>query len=1306
MRLSPANATNMAVAAAVGLSLLAISPMLMPRPHELAIMHYRDKEFEQAQSMFLSEYQGGAQEIGVMYPLAHLYLQSGDVDGAIRVMEGMARTRPNDPEVLRELGRYYQYAQRPTDFLRTLEQRRSLGLDVEALHDLANIYNFLGRYDEQVGVLMDLIRHGWATGAEEAGAAYLLASKGRAEEAMRIVAEELKSRKRDTDHGEEAERLRELGLSLQIDFGSREECLDFIRHWRRSEPGEDTLRQILNLLDVRGRFDLILAALDGETTSHPLSWEMLERRAIALVNLGRHDDAYRMFAKEIDLGKLSAWGRQAYIEAAARTHHFADIMGLMRGGAPESGVTLALEEAVDARATQDIPGLLAFLNPAGRARNPVLMLRVALLLDDAAEISRWFDAAGKASLAPDQELWLIKTLAAAHRPEAVEKLARLAAQPRLPVTLLPRIAGLFVTMGEARRGRASLAAVAERDPGNPYAHLAMAIAAAADGRPIPLGDWLASDPGRAAPADLLLAGYDIVGNAKLRPLAADLAEALYRRDPSAPALIRLLEANLAADDPERLSRIKAGLKDPLPAASDPAVAARLANLLVDAGGGDFALKALTPFEPRLDADAGLLTAWARAQLQVGNPRLVFSRLQPATDRFPKDGAITQMMAEATLSSGQWRTLLARPGEWLRGLPDYLQTGTLRAALGDGSPTETGSLVAAFGSGVLERNPLLWAEVKLQSGDRAGALERLNAEAARADAPPADRLRLALLWLKLGEKQPAQRAFDRLMTAPDPPDEMLPGLASLCLGLGRAEDGLRRFGPRLKPGGGWPATTAWAILSAAAHRGDAVVGWLGTAPLGPEDRPFLRDLYYAAAGAGADGARAGYAVATRLWSLGQVPEDRLILARASLDAGKISEALALTAEIGEATPETASLRLAALVAGVKAGLVPNEAVVSRLTARMATADAAGRRQLLYDLAALKAWDAVLPYLAAKADSDPELAALYFSTLAAAGRKDDLARLMEARALNAATPEAERRSLAANLLAAGRKAPAERVFTDLAARYGPASKDMANLRYLWGPRARPEALDWLETQVRGNRGETRAGWLRVLAEVGGARRAAGLLDALHDGDGPALRMAAVHIHHRLGDRAALRAALEAAAADELDPATLRTFTDIARDQSLPDLASRFGRKLLARTPDDAATLRMLGQLAFAREDYGEAERLLRRTLATAPADDFESRFQLGEIAARAGDRDAAGRYWLEALDAIAHSHSNDFYPRHLRGVIFQRLTRFDDALAVFETLRREFPDRASLRTDIAETFILKGTPERAREVLLSGRGRQDH
>ena len=1303
MSLSRTNATNLAVAATVGLSLLAVSPMLMPQPHELAIMHYRDKEFEQAQSMFLSEYKGGDQEIGVMYPLAHLYLQSGDVDAAIRVMETMERARPNDPDVLRELGRYYQYAQRPTDFLRTLEKRRSLGLSADVLHDLANIYSFLGRYDDQVGALMDLIRHGWATGAEEAGAAYLLASKGRAAEAMRIVTEDLKSRKRDADHGEEAERLRELGLSLQIDFGSREECLDFIRHWLRTEPDEDTLRQILNLLDVRGRFDLILATLDGEAASRPLSPEMLERRAIALVNLDRYDDAYQMFMRVISPGKLTTWGRQAFIEAAAHTRHFTDIIGLMRGGAPEAGVTLALQEAVDAHATADLPGLLAFLNQPGRERNPVLMVRIALLLNDAGEISRWLDAAGKAPLAPDQELWLIETLAAAHRPEAADKLVRLAEQSGLPATLLPRIAGLFATLGEAGRGRAALAGVAERSPDNPYAHLALAIVAAADGRPIPLGDWLASEAGRAAPPDLLLAGYGIADDAKLRPLAADLAEALYRRDQSPPALARLIEAALAAADPERLSRIKAGLKDRLPAAGDPAVVARLANLLVDAGGGDLALRVLAPLDVRLDADTGLLVAWARAQLQVGNPRLAFSRLQPAADRFPKDGTLAQMTAEATLGSGQWRTLLARPAGWLRGLPDYLQTGALRAALDDGGPAETGSLVAAFGTGVLERNPLRWAEVKLQSGDRTGALERLNAEATRTDAPPADRLRLALLWLKLGEKAPAERAFERLMMAPDLPDEMLPGLASLCLGLGRADEGLRRFGPRLKPGGSWPATTAWAILTAAAHRGDAVVDWLGTAPLGPEDRPFLRDLYYAAAGAGAGGARAGYAAATRLWSLGQVPEDRLILARASLDAGKIPEALTLTADIGEATPETASLRLAALVAGVKAGLVPNEAVVSRLTARMATADAAGRRQLLYDLAALKAWDTVLPYLAAKAEGDPELAALYFSTLAAAGRKDELARVMETRALNAATPEAERRSLAANLLAAGRKAPAEQVFTDLAARHGPAGKDMADLRYLWGPRARPAALDWLETRARASSGETRAGWLRVLAEVGGARRAAGLLGALHRDDGPALRVAAVHIYHQLGDRAGLRGALDAAAADDLDPATLRTFIGIARDQSFPDLADRFGRKLLARAPDDAATLRLLGQLAFAREDYREAERLLGRTLATSPAGDFESRFQLGEIAAHAGDRNAASRYWLQALDAIQRSGNNDFYSRHLRGVIFQRLKRFDDALAVFETLRREFPERASLRTDIAETFILKGTPERAQEILLSGRER---
>jgi hypothetical protein len=57
--------------------------------------------------------------------------------------------------------------------------------------------------------------------------------------------------------------------------------------------------------------------------------------------------------------------------------------------------------------------------------------------------------------------------------------------------------------------------------------------------------------------------------------------------------------------------------------------------------------------------------------------------------------------------------------------------------------------------------------------------------------------------------------------------------------------------------------------------------------------------------------------------------------------------------------------------------------------------------------------------------------------------------------------------------------------------------------------------------------------------------------------------------------------------------------------------------------------------------------------------------------------------------------------LRGLIFQRLRRYDEAIIVFEQLLKENPNHQGLRADLEETLLLQRTP--AHTAAQSGRRR---
>ena len=139
---------------------LAAGYTLVPGRTEMALMLYKNQEFAKARAEYEALIEEGRVNVRTVIPLSRLYLQEGEVDRAIEVMERLMGRHPESIRLRERLGTYYQYAQRPSDYRRNLEALVEREPSEGRFRQLADIYNFEGRYRQQVTVLERLLERG------------------------------------------------------------------------------------------------------------------------------------------------------------------------------------------------------------------------------------------------------------------------------------------------------------------------------------------------------------------------------------------------------------------------------------------------------------------------------------------------------------------------------------------------------------------------------------------------------------------------------------------------------------------------------------------------------------------------------------------------------------------------------------------------------------------------------------------------------------------------------------------------------------------------------------------------------------------------------------------------------------------------------------------------------------------------------------------------------------------------------------------------------------------------------------------
>ncbi|WP_391346773.1 tetratricopeptide repeat protein [Azospirillum sp. A23] len=737
------------------------------------------------------------------------------------------------------------------------------------------------------------------------------------------------------------------------------------------------------------------------------------------------------------------------------------------------------------------------------------------------------------------------------------------------------------------------------------------------------------------------------------------------------------------------------------------------------------------------------------------------RREPARTRLsalsgPVEDAQFGRLLALEANAGMPRAALeATRGRDLHLVPDWVLAGLAETALRDGDRAFPDRLYRELGDEFLDDYPILAANIALGRGDPAAAAGW--AERALAGDGPAgkglmmgDRLVAIRILDRTGRRTAAVAAFDRLPLSGTVPEEVLEEMAALFIDFDRAPAGRAWFTARRQATQSPAAAQGWARLAAKAGDPAAVADWLAGQPKLP--LALLQDIAGSAAERAATNpatdpraarpaAALALAAAQRAFALDPSARSRLALAGALTATGKPADALPLLAPlldsllVGGGSAEVEAAYIAALD-----GAGRSEELARHLTAKLArgTLSDADQQAIVTMLLDHKAYRAALPLLrawaerqggtrsgedwlsvyadaAAKANALPDLAALlqgraaaaplveaedslYRDTLTKLGRKADLRRYLLARATDDRLPADRRREPVSALLALGDKAGAEQALQRLAAGQGPQSEDFKQLAYLWGPRPPASGMDWIEARAKtaGSPAE-QAAWYDRLADYGGGRRViAGLGGQAAAPAQPALKTPYIEALAAAGKGKELADAVRAALAEEASPDRLRRYARLAEQTGQRASASQAWTALLARKPEDADALRQLGMLAYDENRLADAERLLRRYVATGP-NDYEAHYFLGEALTALKRPTAATPFYRTALSQLRARATRGDGTTQTEANLLNRLGKVDDAVALFEGLRKRRPADRQLKADYASMLIENGRLPEARRVL---------
>ena len=323
--------------------------LLLPNSEEIAFIHFKDKHFSEAYSLYQTEVQTGPLSINKVIPLTKLHLQYGQVEKAIGLLEQYVAAVPDSIEARHLLSTYYLYAQRPDRYLVNLEKLRDLSPTPDVLRPLADVYSFNNQIDEELQVLEQLIKHPEAIPHDFVKYCYLLASQKRYLESAHVVRSVFDEKATIIDH-----ELIELAVSLGLESSvieversaeSKLPLYDLVAQFVLERPSTVYLVSVVNQLLMRRQpqkgIDLLRAYEEQSGEKIQQSSELFALMVTSQRQAGYDEGVFELLKELYLREQLPEALFLDFVDLAVKQHDFQILQQL----AQESSFNLFAEES-------------------------------------------------------------------------------------------------------------------------------------------------------------------------------------------------------------------------------------------------------------------------------------------------------------------------------------------------------------------------------------------------------------------------------------------------------------------------------------------------------------------------------------------------------------------------------------------------------------------------------------------------------------------------------------------------------------------------------------------------------------------------------------------------------------------------------------------------------------------------------------------------------------------------------------------------------------------------------------------------
>lgn len=532
--------TFMVVVVLVAIVGLVIAYLLIPSPVQMADALKKDKYFSKSLLIYEKLYRAGDRSAEVVGAMVELYLQNSKVNEAVGFLEEYVKDHPNDPVARKQMGILYQWAQRPDDYLNSLEILNKIAPDRTTLREIARVYNYYGLREKQLKVLEQLVKFSPPSEDDVVDLAFMYIDRGASKDAGILVNGYLKT----------APKLRhirnvEFFINYLYDHNQQSSAVKLAVNYLRAHRNPGDALRLADRLSFKKNQQ---AALD---LIHPFKAEFQKNpQLLALsielkIALNRDKEAYADLRALKDKGTLPPALLSVFLELAEHVGTPADkqklVASIDASSLPEDAVVVLAEGVFNDKQPDRARMLRKHLGNIYLKEHPAIAAMLSLAIDGKPTPAELERVALQKDLTPILRLRLATMyLTSGLKKEALVLARQFKVEDNYHNLSMYDLATLFVGVGEEKRGKQIFDRLHQDTDtqGLTYVDNGWALLTVASGEPQIVEAWISSQ----TKPELLSNLYFLAMSKQHKSLALKSAQLLDEIRPNKESAVLLADA--------------------------------------------------------------------------------------------------------------------------------------------------------------------------------------------------------------------------------------------------------------------------------------------------------------------------------------------------------------------------------------------------------------------------------------------------------------------------------------------------------------------------------------------------------------------------------------------------------------------------------------------------------------------------------------------------------------------------------------------------------------------------------------------